>query len=231
MKRVQMYKSLFQNSNQPDMPGGKIRLLIVEDEPLIAEGIALHLKNSSFTVSGIAYDAEEAINQIDNNTPDIAILDINLESGKDGIAIAEHINNHSPFPFIYLTSYSDKPILDRAKKTTPYGFIVKPFNKNTLLATLEIAMNNFLEQTNNHVPVLSMEKINTHLVLALTEREFEILQLLYEGKTNQQICDQLYIAMNTVKRHVTNTYFKLDVKNRIEAVAYIRNLMLKNRRN
>jgi DNA-binding NarL/FixJ family response regulator len=204
-----------------------IKILIVEDEPLIAEGIALHLKNSSFVVSAIAYDADEALHLLQTKTPDIAILDINLDSNKDGIELAEYINKAYPMPFIYLTSYSDKTIMERAKATSPAGFIVKPFNKNTLLATLEIAVSNFSQQANNHVPQLSLAKINKHLSDPLSEREFEILQLLYQGKSNQDICDIFFIAMNTVKRHVTNTYFKLDVKSRTEAITLIRNYMLK----
>ena len=204
-----------------------IKIIIVEDEPLIAEGIALHLKNSIFSVSAIAYDADEALQLLQTKTPDIAILDINLEGGKDGIQIAEYINKVCPMPFIYLTSYSDKAIMDRAKATSPSGFIVKPFNKNTLLASLEIAVSNFSQHSNNHVPQLSLGKINKFLPDPLSEREYEILQLLYEGKSNQEICDMLFIAMNTVKRHVTNTYFKLDVKSRTEAITQIRHLMLK----
>jgi len=204
-----------------------IKIMIVEDEPLIAEGIALHLKNSIFSVSAIAYDADEALQILQTKTPDIAILDINLEGGKDGIQIAEYINKACPMPFIYLTSYSDKAIMDRAKATSPSGFIVKPFNKNTLLASLEIAVSNFSQHSNNHVPQLSLGKINKFLPDPLSEREYEILQLLYEGKSNQEICDMLFIAMNTVKRHVTNTYFKLDVKSRTEAITQIRHLMLK----
>jgi DNA-binding NarL/FixJ family response regulator len=204
-----------------------VKILIVEDEPLIAEGIALHLKNSNFTVSAIAYDADEALQVLQTKTLDIAILDINLDSEKDGIELAEYINKSYPMPFIYLTSYSDKAIMDRAKATSPAGFIVKPFNKNTLLATLEIAMSNFVQQSNNHVPQLSLVKINKNLTDPISDREFEILQLLYDGKTNQEICDLLFIAMNTVKRHVTNSYFKLDVKSRTEAITLIRNYMLK----
>ena len=204
-----------------------IKIIIVEDEPLIAEEIALHLKNSIFSVSAIAYDADEALQLLQTKTPDIAILAINLDGGKDGIQIAEYINKVCPMPFIYLTSYSDKAIMDRAKATSPSGFIVKPFNKNTLLASLEIAVSNFSQHSNNHVPQLSLGKINKFLPDPLSEREYEILQLLYEGKSNQEICDMLFIAMNTVKRHVTNTYFKLDVKSRTEAITQIRNLMLK----
>lgn len=205
----------------------KIKVLIVEDEPLIAEGIKMHLANTNFNVVGMAYDDEEAMYLLQTKKLDIAILDVNLESVKDGIQIAEYINKSYPMPFIYLTSYSDKGTMDRAKHTSPAGFIVKPFNKKTLLATLEIAVSNFTTINNQHVPNLSMTKINRHLTVPLSDREFELLQLLYDGKNNQEICDMLFIAMNTVKRHITNTYFKLDVKSRTEAISLVRSIMLR----
>lgn len=205
----------------------KIKVLIVEDEPLIAEGIKMHLSNTNFCVVGMAYDDEEAIQLLQTKMLDIVILDVNLESEKDGIQIAEYINKSCPMPFIYLTSYSDKGTMNRAKNTSPAGFIVKPFNKKTLLATLEIAVSNFTAINNQHVPNLSLVKINRELSVPLSDREFELLQLLYDGKNNQEICEILFIAMNTVKRHITNTYFKLDVKSRTEAISLVRNIMLR----
>lgn len=204
-----------------------IRVLIVEDEPLIAENIAMYLNNHDFTVSGIAYDDEEAMSELKNNPPDAALLDVNLESPRDGIDVAEYINGNNRIPFVFLTSYSDKTIVERAKKTNPSGYIVKPFNEQTLYTTLEIALSNFAIRSNQHVPKLSFTKINQHLPSPLSDREFEVIELIYDGKTNQQICDLLFIAMNTVKRHVTNAYFKLDVSSRSAAISVLRDHMLK----
>ena len=205
----------------------EIRVLIVEDEPLIAENIAMYLNNHDFKVSGIAYDDEEAFGELKNNPPDAVLLDVNLESPKNGIDIAEYINSNNRIPFVFLTSYSDKTIVDRAKKTNPAGYIVKPFNEQTLYTTLEIALTNFATKANQHVPKLSLTRINQSLPSPLSDREFEVIELIYDGKTNQQICDLLFIAMNTVKRHVTNAYFKLDVNSRSSAISLLRELMLK----
>ena len=205
----------------------EIRVLIVEDEPLIAENIAMYLNNHDFTVSGIAYDDEEALAELKNNPPDAVLLDVNLESPKNGIDIAEYINSNNRIPFVFLTSYSDKTIVDRAKQTNPAGYIVKPFNEQTLYTTLEIALANFASRANQHVPKLSLPRINQSLPAPLSDREFEVIELIYQGKTNQQICELLFIAMNTVKRHVTNAYFKLDVNSRSGAIMVLRDLMLR----
>ncbi|MBL0145885.1 MAG: response regulator [Chitinophagaceae bacterium] len=79
----------------------KIKILIVEDEPVIAENISLYLDNNDFEVSAIAYDSDDAFTQLKTNTPDAAILDINLESEKDGIDIASFINKELQIPFLF----------------------------------------------------------------------------------------------------------------------------------
>ena len=203
-----------------------IRVLIVEDEPLIAKNIGMYLNNNDYEVSAIAYDPEEALFQLKRNPPDLAILDINLENDRDGIEVARYINQHNNIPFVFLTSYSDKDTLERAKQTNPYGYIVKPFNDKTLFATIEIALSNHARDLNRHVPRLDTGKINHQLVPPLSDREFEVMQLLYDGKTNQQIAAELFISLNTLKKHINNAYFKLDVSSRTVAVARLRSFML-----
>jgi DNA-binding NarL/FixJ family response regulator len=204
-----------------------IKVLIVEDEPLIARNIAMYLRNNDFEVSGIAHDPSDALYQLKWNSPDFAILDINLESDQDGIYVAEQINSQYFIPFIFLSSYSDRESLERAKKTKPFGYLVKPFNEKTLYTTIEIAMMNHAEQANRHVPSLAIDKLNQHLLAPLTDREFEVLSEMYAGKTNQQITESLFIAMNTLKKHINNAYFKLDVVSRTTALAKMRDLMLR----
>jgi DNA-binding NarL/FixJ family response regulator len=205
----------------------KLRILIVEDEPVIAENISMYLDNNDFEVSGIAYDSGEANEQLQNNTPDAAILDINLASEEDGIDIANRINQKYQIPFLFLTSYSDKETLQRAKAVNPSGYIVKPFNEKTLLASLEIAISNHAAEKNHDLPKLSLEKLNRHLLSPLSDREFELSQLLYDGITNTQIAEKLFISVNTVKTHLKNIYLKMDATSRVEVIKHLRKLMLK----
>ena len=205
----------------------EIKVLIVEDEPVIAKNISMYLDNNDFMVSGIAYDYEEAMKELEHNTPDAVILDINLDSEKDGIDIAWHINKELHIPFLFLTSYSNKETLERAKVVEPSGYIVKPFNERTLLASLEIAISNFSQRSNQQVPELKIEKINKHLLSALTEREFTALQHIYNGKTNNQVAALMFVSLNTIKVHIKNAYLKLDTSSRTMAVVRLRELMQK----
>ena len=205
----------------------KIRVLIVEDEPVIAENISMYLDNNDFEVSASAYDSAEANEQLKNNTPDAAILDVNLESEEDGIDIAGNINRKYQIPFLFLTSYSDRETLQRAKAVNPSGYIVKPFNEKTLLASLEIAISNHAADINRKMPPISMGKINKHLLSPLSEREFEVVQLVYEGITNNQVAEKLFLSINTIKTHLKNIYLKLSANTRYSVIARLRELMLK----
>lgn len=203
----------------------EVRVLIVEDEPIIAEHIALYLNNNDFRVSGIAHDMEEARSQLAQNTHDVAVLDINLGGEEDGIDLAAYINKKHNIPLLFLTSYTDKKTMERAKEVEPAAFIVKPFNERTLLASLEIAISNFAKRNLQQIPKLSFARINKYLVDQVSEREFEVLQLIYEGRTNQQIADAIAISINTIKKHINSVYLKLDVTTRTKAIARLLELM------
>ena len=203
-----------------------IRVLIVEDEPLIAEDIAQGLKKNEFLVSAVVYSKEDAIEQLNTNLPDMVLLDINLSGEMSGIEIAEKINTQFNIPFIFITSYSDKQTLEKAKFTEPSGYIVKPFNEASLYSTLEIALYNHAQKNKRKFPELSFNKINQHLTDTISEREFSLLQLIYDGKTNKQIADTLFISPNTVKKHINNAYLKLGASSRATSIARLRELML-----
>jgi DNA-binding NarL/FixJ family response regulator len=203
----------------------EVRVLIVEDEPVIAENIAVYLVNNDFTISGIAYDNEDARKQLSNNTPDVVLMDINLGSDEDGIDLAKFIRENFDIPVLFLTSYADKDTINRAKEVEPNAYILKPFTEKTLLSSFEIAISNYSRRNIRQVPKLFLTTINKSLVAPLSEREFEILQRIYEGKTNQQIAEEVFISVNTVKKHINSAYLKLDVTTRTKAIGRLLELM------
>ena len=129
-------------------------ILIVEDEFIVANDISSFLKDQNYPVLGIASSVEEAQNFIAKQIPDMVLLDIHLKGKLTGIDLAKKLQLNN-IPFIYLSAYSNKTILEEAKATKPYGFLVKPFREKDLLITLDIAAfhqehnlnaNSFLEQ-------------------------------------------------------------------------------------
>ncbi len=118
----------------------KSKILIVEDEPIIASDIEMILEDLGYEVTGIEDNAEEAIESIENNKPDLVLLDINIEGDIDGVMLAEDINNKYKIPFVFLTSNADKMTINRVKRTKPAGFIAKPFSEKDLQSNIEIAL-------------------------------------------------------------------------------------------
>jgi DNA-binding NarL/FixJ family response regulator len=203
-----------------------MRILIVEDEPLIAEDIAESLVKNDFEVTAVAYTKAEALRQLETNLPDMVLLDINLNNKMDGIEIAATIQQQYQLPFIFITSYSDKSTLEKAKVTEPAGYLVKPFNEAGLHTSIEIAFYNHTQKTKRNYPEVSLGKLNRHLSEPVSEREFDLLKLIYEGKTNRQIAEALFISANTVKKHINNVYLKLDATSRSTVLLKMRQLML-----
>lgn len=199
-----------------------IQVLIVEDEPLIAEDIREYLSNVDYTVLDVAYNKSQALKALERQTPDMILLDINLGGNLAGIEIAHLINQKYQLPFIFLTSYAHKSILDQAKVTRPMGYIVKPFTEKDLFSSIEIALYNFSQ--NARPQNLNLERINQMLLSPLTEKEFQALQDIYQGLTNKQMAEKQFVTVNTIKTHLQNLYDKLNVGSRSEAMAKLRNL-------
>ena len=131
--------------------GEKIKILIIEDEMLIGANISLQLKELGYEVSGIIPRGEEALQHIEEDLPDILLLDINLKGELDGIETALAIQEKHTIPVIYLTANSDDAHFNRAKETKPYGFISKPFKKLDLQRTIELTVNQIELKTNTKV--------------------------------------------------------------------------------
>lgn len=120
------------------MPSASV--LIVEDESIIALDIRTSLQASGYQVLAIATSSEEAIAAVTELHPEIVLMDIQLRGDRDGIETAEKIRQEFQLPVIYLTAHADEKTLSRAKLTQPFGYILKPFDDQELVTTIEIAL-------------------------------------------------------------------------------------------
>ena len=118
------------------------KILIVEDEPFIAENLQEMLSIFGYEDTEIANSANQAIKAIKTSRPDLCLLDVKIKGDQDGIELGGIIQEQYQLPFVYITSYSDKDTVNRAKHTRPLGFIVKPFTKDDVYAAIEVALFN-----------------------------------------------------------------------------------------
>ena len=116
------------------------RILVVEDEAIVAMGIKQKLEDLGHQVVDVVLTGEDAVETALKMEPDLILMDIVLKGSMDGIEAAAKIRNQLDIPVIYLTAYSDEEVLERARMTEPYGYIIKPFKKSELNANIEMAL-------------------------------------------------------------------------------------------
>ena len=159
-----------------------IRVLIVEDERIIAESIKLSLEKHNYEVCGIESWGENVSRTIENLLPDIVLMDIRLRGEMSGVEVAGIIKDVYDIPVVFLTSYSDDKTIENAKHTFPYGYLVKPFEERELYATIEIAI--FKHNTSKE-----LEKYRNHLEQLVDERTRELNQInsQLENRIEQEV--------------------------------------------
>ncbi|MBP1731180.1 MAG: putative sensor protein, partial [Deltaproteobacteria bacterium] len=120
------------------MPGEKV--LIVEDEGIVARETEYRLKDLGYNVCGLAASGAEALKKAERDLPDVVLMDIMLKGEMDGIETAGQIKTKHNIPVVYVTAHADETTLQRAKRTEPMGYLLKPFNERELHAAIEIAL-------------------------------------------------------------------------------------------
>lgn len=196
-----------------------LKILVVEDDPLIADDIAESLHEFGHSVCAVAYTGDEAIALAGRMAPDLTILDIQLGKGKDGVEVGAWLRRHAAIPIIYLTAYADERTLKRVMKNHPDQYLIKPFNPQQLKVAVEVAVSNYYSQTNNLHRQQKVIRFASQLANPLSERETDVLKCLAEGLNNHQIAEQLFISDNTVKTHLKNLFVKCGVQSRSELLS------------
>lgn len=174
-----------------------MKILICEDELIVAEYIKETCVEQGLTVVGVAKNREEAILLIAIEKPNIVLLDINLEERFSGIKIAEYIlKSGLDISFIFITAFSDKETLDAAFSKNPEGYLVKPIDKSTLIANLLLT----IYKVNN-----KKERVQSKVFSLETEsgvRSIDVSQLLYVG-SDGNYCDFFFENGSKVTERVS----------------------------
>jgi DNA-binding LytR/AlgR family response regulator len=181
----------------------KIKTLIVEDNLLISESVASILQKNGVEVVAQCDSGEDAIKVVKEKTPDLILMDIHLAGALDGISTAKLIKQESPIPIIYLTDFTDKATVDRAKKTFPANYLSKPFNEDELLRAIEIAFFNSTKEKSQEKKSQSNEtyffRTDTKFVKF---KKNEILLLEAERSYCKIVTTKETILLSTSMNHV-----------------------------
>ena len=141
------------------------KILIVEDESIIAEDISDSLISLGYRITGMVYSGEEAIEAAAKCRPDLVLMDVNLQGEIDGITAAAEIRSRFQIPVVYLTAYADENTLRRVNATKPFGYIVKPFEEKNLHTTIQLALHRHEYDSLTNLPNRSLLREQLNQVL------------------------------------------------------------------
>lgn len=124
----------------------KTKILVVEDEAIVAKDISVCLEKIGYEVVATFSKGEKALTFLENNTPDLVLMDIMLAGDISGIDASARIKKDYDIPVVFLTAYADEKTISRAKITEPYGYIIKPFKEIDLRTSIEMALYKFKKE-------------------------------------------------------------------------------------
>jgi DNA-binding NarL/FixJ family response regulator len=197
------------------MHNGHIRILIVDDHPVVRAGLTSMLgTQAGLNVIGSATNGEEALRILRREHCDIVLLDLRMP-GMNGIEVLHALhtaNAHSP-RIIILTSYEFDEDIYRAIQAGAHGYLLKSTSQNEMVEAI-VAVHSGKRYIPHHIAARLTERM---MRSNLTTREIEILEMLAKGRTNKEIGSALEISENTVRNHVISIIDKLEVSDRTEA--------------
>jgi len=193
----------------------QIRVLCVDDHPLMRDGIAFALQSQKdMDLVGQAVDGDEALKYFRELRPDVTLMDLQMP-GMNGIATIEAIRNEFPKArIIVLTTYSGDVQAARALKAGAVGYLLKSMLRNELIDTIRT-----VHAGGRRIPPEVASELAEHMSAdALSAREIEVLRSVASGHSNKIVADELTISEDTVKGHMKNILSKLGANDRTHAV-------------
>jgi DNA-binding NarL/FixJ family response regulator len=196
--------------------GNQIRILCVDDHPVLREGIAAILASEAdMVLVAEAANGREAIEQFRTHRPDVTLMDLQMPVMNGGEAILAIRKEFPDARIIVLTTYSGDVQADRAFKAGAYGYLLKNMLRKELVETIRTVHGG----RKRIPPEIAIEMAEHHADDALTEREIDVLREVASGNANKIIADHLEISEETVKAHMRKILSKLGANDRTHAVA------------
>lgn len=204
----------------------KLKILLVDDEPLLLESLEIILTLNDMEVIGTAHDGHEALSVIAERSCDLALVDLNMK-GMGGIELIPRMKNDFPHvKILVLTTFYDDKSITQAISGGADGYLLKDSGKEAILGAIGqiIGGRNVIDSKvmQRLAELMCSKAQNTSLPEDMTAREKEICSLLAQGLTNRQISEKLYISEGTVKNYISSIYDKTGIHDRAKLIVAIK---------
>lgn len=192
------------------------RLMIVEDEFIVAKDIEVKLKKMGYDVIGIVTTGEEAVQQALAMKPDLILMDIKLDGEIDGIEATTQIHEHLDLPVIYVTAFADERTLQAAKLTEPFGYVLKPIETRELFVTIEIALYKYKTEKKLHRQLLRLDTIRQIDKAIISDRDLDkTLQRILELIADRMEVDAAAILLFNPKSQLFEYVAEVGIGQRL----------------
>lgn len=183
-----------------------VRILVVEDEMIVAEDLRRTLGQLGYEVCGIVATGEQVRHQVEVDQPDLILMDIGLKGSMDGIEVAAEMNSRHAVPIIYLTAYTDPETLKRAKLTNPFGYIIKPFEKRDLRTAIEMALHKHqMEKKVTHLNTILRSIRNVGQLITTEKDAAKLIQGICQNLVDNRGYDNVWIAITNAAGRIVTT--------------------------
>ena len=196
-----------------------VRLLLADDHTMLRQSLRRTMEDEGLDVVGEAADGEEAARLAEQLKPDVVLMDVSMPV-LDGVEATRLIAQHSPdVAVVMLTMHADADVVARAIRAGAVGYLVKDCTTEELVRTIRQAASGETALSPDLAAGMLQEMAKAAAVESvLSKREEEVLQLIAEGASTNEVAAQLYISVKTVKNHLASIYEKLDARDRTQAV-------------
>jgi DNA-binding NarL/FixJ family response regulator len=193
-----------------------MKILIIEDERIVAQNVEDLLTTEGFEVAGVADSYDRGLDLFLKTEPELVLCDVRIKGTLSGVDLMKHLKKSFQFKIIYVTAYGDEALLADAQSTNPEAFVIKPYTEKQLVVNIRLAMGSMKPAAAN---IENDPKLMAYHQLSL--REKQILALVGKGKSSKEISEELFISPLTVDTHRKKILKKMEFENVVQLIVFV----------